>query len=151
MRGRHMKNGFTLIELLVVVVVIAILAALAYPSYQNSVRKSRRADAQGALLGLSNAMERRFTTNSTYAGAATGGANTGAPTIFSTEAPVDGSPKYYDLTISAATAASFTVRATPKGAQSGDGFIELDHTGARRWDKNNNGVASDAGENNWAK
>lgn len=145
------NRGFTLIELMIVVAIVAILAAIAYPSYQDQVRKSRRADAQGALLGFGNAMERRFTERNTYAGAATGGADTGAPTVYPTEAPVDSGTKYYDLTINAANASSFTLRATPKGAQSGDGILELDHTGARRWDKNHDGDTADAGENNWEK
>ena len=54
-------KGFTLIELMIAVAIVGILAGIAYPSYQDSVRKSRRADAQGALLGFANAMERYFT------------------------------------------------------------------------------------------
>ncbi|UZD66781.1 type IV pilin protein [Marinobacter sp. AN1] len=142
------ERGFTLIELMIVVAVIGILAAIAYPSYQNSVDKSRRTDGKSALSGLAGAMERHYTTNSTYEGAATGGADTGSPEIFPDEAPLDSSNKFYDLTIEAADATSFTLRAAPKGVHAGDGYLELTSTGVRRWDQNNNG-AIDAGENTW--
>ena len=55
--------GFTLIELMIVVAIIAIIAAVAFPSYQEHVRKTRRADAQTALLELSQFMERHYTAN----------------------------------------------------------------------------------------
>ena len=70
-------KGFTLIELMIAVAIVGILAGIAYPSYQDSVRKSRRADAKGALLGFANAMERYFTENNSYLGAGAGGGNTG--------------------------------------------------------------------------
>ncbi|WP_417548381.1 type IV pilin protein [Marinobacter segnicrescens] len=143
------ESGFTLIELMIVVAVIGILAAIAYPSYQNSVDKSRRTDGKSALSGLAGAMERHYTANNTYEGAGTdGGGNTGAPTIFPDEAPLDSSNKFYDLTIEAADANSFTLRAAPKGVHAGDGYLELTSTGIRRWDQNDNG-AIDAGENTW--
>jgi len=52
------QTAFTLIELMVTVAIVGILASIAYPSYQDSVRKSRRADVKGVVLGLANAMER---------------------------------------------------------------------------------------------
>lgn len=113
-------KGFTLIELMIVIAILGILAAIAIPAYQDSVRKAKRADAQGALMGLANAMERYFTTNNTFLGAAAGGADTGAPAIFSTQVPVDGGTAYYNLTISAATASSYTLTATATGSQAGD-------------------------------
>jgi type IV pilus assembly protein PilE len=36
-----------------------------------------------------------------------------------------GATKYYDLTINAATGTTYILRATPKGAQNGDGILEL--------------------------
>ena len=122
----YKKNkGFTLIELIVAVAIVGILAAIAIPSYQDSVRKSRRSDAKGALMGLANAMERYFTATSSYLGAAgttATPANTGAPRIYAPKSPVDGGgPKYYNLTINAATASTYTLYAAPiTTAASGD-------------------------------
>jgi type IV pilus assembly protein PilE len=148
------ETGFTLIELMIAVAVVGILASIAYPSYTDHVRKARRADAQGALMGLSNAMERFFTQNSTYLGAAGTQAvpiATGAPWIFSTQSPIDGGTPYYNLTIQAADATTYTLRATPINAQAGNGLLELDSTGARRWDRDNDTNPNEAGEGCWEK
>jgi len=138
------NNGFTLIELMIVVVIVGLLAAVAYPSYQNSLIKARRSDAQGALQGLAQAMERNYTTNGTYAGAATAGADTGAPTIFSVKSPIDGNATYYNLKIVVAGATGYTLGAEPIGIQSGDGVLILTSTGARGWDVDDdaNGTAA---------
>lgn len=141
-------KGFTLIELMIAVAIVGILAGIAYPSYQESVRESRRADAKGVLLGFANAMERHYTENNTYLGAATGGGDTGAPAIFSTTSPVGGGAAFYSLTISAATARAYTLLATPVNSQVGDGFMVISETGARGWDRNNDGNIV-AGENTW--
>lgn len=143
------SKGFTIIELMIVVAIIGILAAIAYPSYLEHTERTRRVDAQGALSGLANAMERYYTANSTYEGAGAAGADTGAPSIYADEAPLDSAEKFYDLTIQAADASSYVLRATPKNVQSGNGILELTSTGVRRWDRNNDGAFS-AGENTWA-
>ena len=98
------NRGFSLIELLVTVAIAAILAGVAYPSYLEQVRGSRRAECTGGLASLSNAMERHFTVNSSYLGAAQGGADTGAPAVFAVSCPVDGGNPTYNLSIAAATA-----------------------------------------------
>ena len=64
--SRSVSSGFTLIELMIVVSIIAILAAIAYPSYQESVRKGRRAEARAALAELIQQQERYMTQNNTY-------------------------------------------------------------------------------------
>ena len=133
-------KGFTLVEVMIVVAIVAILAAIALPSYQKSVSKGRRTDAMAALQGLAQAMERHYMTTGAYTGAATGGANTGAPTIFSTKSPIDGSQTFYNLSISSATATTYTLTADPTNGQEGDGNITLTETGARAWDKDNDGV-----------
>lgn len=153
---RYRYKGFTLIELLIAVVIVGILTAIAFPTYQNSVRQARRAEAQGALTQLSNAMERVFTQNGTYRpGGMAPTLGIGAGAIFPAQAPLDGATKYYNLTISTVapvlTATTFTLRATPivGTGQATDGVIELDHTGAKRWDADNSGGFSLPAEGNW--
>jgi len=126
-------KGFTLLELMITVAIVGILAGIAYPSYQDSVRESRRADAKGALLGFANAMERYFTENNSYLGAGTTNNNTGAPTIFSATSPVNGATAYYNLTIDEISTTTYTLKATPTGAQSSDkcGTLTLKQTGVR--------------------
>lgn len=148
----QLQRGFTMVELMVVVVIISLLAMVAVPSYNVSISKSRRVDAQAALSNFSSAMERFFTENGTYIGAAgteSTPTTTGSPWIFPTATPVDDNVKFYNLTIVAATAGSYTLRATPIGGQVEDGYLELLSTGAERWDKNNNGNTTDAGEDHW--
>ncbi|WP_455201818.1 type IV pilin protein [Kaarinaea lacus] len=150
--NRNTSQGFTLVELLIVVVIISLLAMVAVPSYNVSVSKARRADAQAGLANLSGAMERWFTDKGTYQGAAGPAAtptDTGAPRIYHTQTPVDGSVKFYNLTIHAASAGSYTLRATPIGGQVGDGYLELASTGVERWDKNDDGDTLDTDENHW--
>ena len=55
---RRLLSGFTLIELVIVVAVVAVLALIAYPSFQDVVRKSRRADAVAGLNQLQQLQER---------------------------------------------------------------------------------------------
>ncbi|MGI9288834.1 MAG: type IV pilin protein [Pseudomonadales bacterium] len=130
-------RGFTLIEVMIVVAIIGVIAAIAFPSYQDGVQKSRRATAQGDLQQLRQAMERHFTKNSfSYLGAAAAGGDTGAPagtTFGSTTSPLEGGQPYYNLTISAATANTYTLTATPIGAQVSDvcGGLTLTNTGLR--------------------
>ena len=151
------QKAFTLIELMAVVAIIGILAAIAIPSYQESMRKSRRADAQGALLNFANGMERHFTESNTYCGVSQWGNDScgdggefdsgGRPfaTVYAPPAETD---LNYEIIILNATPNTFTLQASPEGAQMGDGIIELDSTGIRRWDRNKNGVF-EADENSW--
>lgn len=116
--------GFTLIELMVVVAIVAILAAVALPSYLSQVAKSRRAEAEAVLVESAQSLERFFTQQNTYVGAA----------LPYPKAPREGSAKYYDIEFEAGepTASTYVIKAVPAGAMAGDecGTLSIDNTGA---------------------
>jgi type IV pilus assembly protein PilE len=142
------SNGFTLIELMIVVTIIAIMASIAYPAYQDQVRASRRADCAGSLMRLAQSMERYFTTNNTYVGAAAAGPPGGPiPAVYSNQCPTDGAgaaagQATYNLVIQTATASTYTLRAVPVNVQAADdcGTLTLTNTGLKGMIGNNGNV-----------
>ena len=124
-QGKRSSQGFTLIELMITVAIIGIIASIAYPSYQEQVRKTRRANAQSDLDELASVLERYYTENFTYVGAAS--------ELTFDESPKQGNPKYYDLDlIPAPTQLAYTLTATAKGTQRADNCRDLtvSNTGA---------------------
>jgi len=60
-------HGFTLIEMLIAIVVMGLLAAVAYPSFMDSIRKSRRSEAFTALGAVQHAQERWRSSHASFA------------------------------------------------------------------------------------
>jgi type IV pilus assembly protein PilE len=143
-------RGFTLIELMIVVAIIAILATIGFPMYQDYVRKVRRVDATSVLTEASQYMERFYTANHRYHQDLAGTAVAIPGDLV--ESPKQSSVKFYDITLPNATlsASGYTLVATPKGGQAGNGILIITNTGARGWDNDNNGTV-DADETCWNK
>ena len=126
------QSGFTLVELMVVVLIIGILGAIAYPSYQESVRKARRADAQAVLGEVAQWMERYYSNSFSYTSAS-------LPSTLQAS-PKDGSTKFYTISIAIQNSGKeYTATATPKGAQADNGILTLNNKGEKGWDNDNSG------------
>lgn len=106
--ARRLQRGFTLIELMVVVAIVAILVGIAVPTYQDSVRKSRRGQAKADLAEAAQAMERFYTENNTYVGA------TLARIWPSGQSPRQGTAHYRLSFQGAVTASAFTIQVVPE-------------------------------------
>ena len=146
--GQRRTSGFSLIELMIVVVIVAILSSIAYPSYLNQVTQARRVDAQAVLMDATQFMERFYTENNRY-DQDTGGTAVALPAQLR-ESPRDSGTKSYDITVQVATASTYTLQATPKNAQAGDGFIQITNTFAKGWDSDSSGALS-AAEQTWSQ
>jgi len=111
------RQGFTLIEIMIAVAIVAILAAIALPSFLDSVRKSRRAEAFTALAFLQQAQERWRSNRADYgARADLPGVNANTPN------------GYYAITITlddATKAFVYIATATGQGGQAQDGACKV--------------------------
>ncbi|QQP98066.1 type IV pilin protein [Lysobacter enzymogenes] len=125
------QRGFTLIELMIAVAVVGILIGIAVPTYQDSVRKSRRAQAKADLTEVAQAMERYYTVNNSYAGAS-------MATIWGNPAqsPRGSDSPRYNLSFQAAPGSNgFVVQAVPISGTGQErdkcGTMTLSNTGTK--------------------
>ena len=122
---RTRANGFTLIELVVVMVVLGILAAIAIPNYSEYVQRGHRSAAQAYISDLASRQVQFFIDRRAY-----------ADTVAALNVPAPAEiANRYTVTIAAVAGppATFTVTATPSGAQASDrcGVMTIDQTGTK--------------------
>jgi type IV pilus assembly protein PilE len=101
------ESGVTLIELMIVILIVGILAAISYPAYTGYVARGNRAAARACTAEMAQFMERYYTTNLTYVGA--------APVLgCQSEGGLDAR---YTLTADTLAQNTYRLVATPIGAQ----------------------------------
>ena len=120
---KRQVQGFTLLELMIAVAIVAILAAIAYPSYEEHMIKTRRAEGRAAMLEVAARLERCFTRFNAYDHAACADI-----------ASMRSENGYYQVSPDALNATSFSLQAEPQLAQVKDtkcGTLTLTSVGVR--------------------
>lgn len=125
-------KGFTLIEIMIVVAIIGILAAIAYPSYQDSVQKSRRTDGKSVVVDTAALQEKWYFQHNKFTDDATDLGVTGSQDGFYTV--------NINQTACSGDGTCFQVVATTTGAQTNDTVcttFSMDHIGNKTAADNN--------------
>jgi len=114
---RRRQSGVTLIELMIAVAVVTLLAMVALPSYQDSVRKSRRSEAFNAIAAVQQAQERSRANFPSYCAEL---ASAPTPTACGLNTQANTPNGRYTLDVSVPDPNAYIVTATAQGAQASD-------------------------------
>lgn len=124
--ARHNSAGFTLMEVMIVVAIVAILTVVAVGSYRNQAVRANRAAAVGFMMEVANKQEQFLLDNRAYAGSLA---------ALGMDPPPDEVDDHYGVTVVAPTATTYTITATPEGAQLSDdtdcGTLTMTQTGSK--------------------
>ena len=125
MGSRRSMAGLTLVEVLVVSVLVAVIAAIALPTYQQQVRKGRRAEGRAMLIDVVNREHRFFADNFAYTTDITGDLSFN---------PAESENGHYALAVTSIGPTQMLLTASPQGGQVNDtecGSLSLSTTGAK--------------------
>jgi type IV pilus assembly protein PilE len=111
------ERGYTVFSILVAFFIVAIIAAFAVNGYQDSVRRSRRAEARIALMSLALEQEKLRTSCASYAANIGKTSDCAAATVRFVSLSETG---LYALSITDATPTGFTALAQARQAQASD-------------------------------
>lgn len=136
--------GFSLVELMIVVAIIAIIAAFAYPSYKNSVIKTKRAELKAELETITQDIEKQKVAYKRYTAIPVntlGFSGTGTRDFPSTN------NKNYVISVSTDSnnlTSKWVIEAVPDsgGSMKDTGTLKLNFKGEKCWDKNKSGAGT---------
>ena len=142
----HKQKGVTLLELMIVAAIIAIIGAFAYPSYMEYVVRTKRTAAATMLMQVADRQQQFFMDNKRYAANLTR-LGFAADVITIDEdgqiIPDGAADQEYTVAVSASTATTYTLTATPLAVQAKRdtkcGNMTLTHTG----EKGHSGAGAD--------
>lgn len=137
--GEARNGGFTLMDVLIAVAIVGILAAIAFPSYTQSIVKTKRRAAEVCLASFATHMERYYTTNLRYdqtvAGVAMNTTALRALNLDCASVRNTGADYTYGFGANSPTASTYSLVATPTGRQASKdakcGSLSIDQTGTR--------------------